>query len=407
MKNKNIVVGINASYLRKTNTGIGQVTLNFLRKLSELKVKIKLPVGKSVKPKEIEFILYLEEDISRDFKFLKSFTKKIFLPTWKRDDLIRKIWWEKFLLPKKIKEDKCDFFISLYQCPTDLGKTTKHIMLVHDIIPKIFPQYLNNSRKKFYWNFTEKAIKNSDKIITVSKRTEKDLIKYLRIEADKITTNYIDVDDIYKKSISQKENSRVLKKYKLKPGYIFAGGGYEIRKNVEGLVRAYKMLLDKNKSAHFLKEIPKLVIYGKILPKNLALATNIEDLLKELNLTKKVDLLGEVPQKDLPTLFNNASIFVYPSFYEGFGMQILEAMNVGVPVVTSKNSSLPEVGGDSVLYCNPNEFSDIAMVMKNVLMNKNLRDTLKVRGQERARQFSWEKFSEKILNIIRTYENTK
>jgi len=110
--------------------------------------------------------------------------------------------------------------------------------------------------------------------------------------------------------------------------------------------------------------------------------------------------LGEVPQKDLPALFSHAIVFAYPSFYEGFGMQILEAMNVGTPAITSKVSSLPEVGGDSVLYCNPDEISDIAMVLKNILTNYDLREQLKTRGQERAKQFSWEKFSEKILNII-------
>ena len=388
MKKKKI--GINASYLRKENTGIGQVTLNFLKTLNK------------IISDDFEVVLYLEEDFSSKLFSTKKFTKKIFLPFWQRDDLIRKILWEKYLLPKQVKKDGCDVFISMYQCSTvvQLEEKTKHFMLVHDIIPKLFPEYLDNLRKKLYWNLTEKGIKSADKIVAVSKRTEKDLIQHLEINESKITTNYIDVDEIYKMGVGADNVLSFLKKYKLKPGYILAGGGYEIRKNIEGVVRAYKMLLERNKKENFLPDFPKLVIYGKILPKKLKLATNIEKLLKELNLTKKVKLLDLVPQKDLPALFSNAKVFVYPSFYEGFGMPVLEAMSAGTPVVTSKISSLPEVGGDSVLYCDPNDISDIAMVMKNVLTKEKLRETLAQRCKERAKQFSWERFTEKIINLI-------
>ncbi|KKP79063.1 MAG: hypothetical protein A2271_00580 [Candidatus Moranbacteria bacterium RIFOXYA12_FULL_35_19] len=442
-------IGINASYLRKPYTGIGQVTLNFLKKLSKLKVESDPPArfakalarraGEAGKLKDIEFILYLEEEIPKDLKLPKNFTKKIFLPIYKRDDLIRKIWWEKFLLPRLVRKDGCDVFVSMYQCPTviaresrdDRGnlvlnkfvlniarllryarndKNIKHIMIVHDIIPKLFPKYLDNARKKVYWKLTEYGIKKADKIIAVSKRTEKDLIEHLNIGADRITTEYIDVDECYKvetQNFASLRERNILKKYKLNSGYILAGGGYEVRKNVEGVVRAYKLLLERNKKENFLSDFPRLAIYGKVLPENLSLATPIEKILRELNLTKYVILLGEVPQKDLPALFSHAIMFAYPSFYEGFGMQILEAMSVGTPVVTSKVSSLPEVGGDSVLYCNPDDTIDIAMVLKNVLTNKDLREQLKSRGIERAKQFSWEKFTEKVLNIISSYESTK
>src|SRR3989338_2776180 len=236
-------IGINASFARKENTGIGQVTINFLRKLIELKAK-------SEKRKtNDEFVLYLEEDI--DLKLPDNFTKRIFLPFWKRDDLIRKIWWEKFLLPKKVKEDGCDVFISLYQCPTIItsppqmrrglrggvdkfqylsvpaghlpsfeGRRLIHIMIVHDIIPKLFPEYLNNSRKKLYWKQTEKAIKKADKIIAISHRTEKDLVQHLQIPPEKISVDYIDVDEIYKKEINDTAGMKVFNKNNLQPGYI-------------------------------------------------------------------------------------------------------------------------------------------------------------------------------------------
>ena len=387
MENRKIKIGLNASFARKSNTGLGQVTLNVLRELTIYS--------------DIDFVLYLEEDLPVDFKLPKNFTKKIFLPKWKRDDLIRKIWWEKFMLPRAVKDDNCDTLITLYQCPTIVEpyEEVQHIMVVHDIIPNFFPQYLDNWRKYIYWKLTEKAIKKTDRLLAVSKRTEKDLIEKLKIHGKKIAVNYIDVDEIFKQAVAPEHNVRILKKYKLKPGYILAGGGYEARKNVEGVVRAYKLLLERNEKLHFLVEIPKLVIYGKILPERLSLALDIKKLLRELNLTTHVELLDLVPQKDLPVVFANASVFVYPSYYEGFGLPVLEAMNLGKPVITSKTSSLPEVGGDGVLYCDPKDDNDIAMVMKNVLENHALRQNLSERAKLQAQKFSWKRFCEKIIEI--------
>jgi len=391
-------IGINASFARKPASGIGQVTVNFLRELAKQKTSH-------------DFVLYLEEDLPKDFKLPKNpastagkFTKHIFLPPWKRDDLIRKIWWEKYLLPRKIRKDNLDVFFSLYQSATVLSKNITHVMLVHDIIPKLFPEYLNNSRKKKYWSLVEKAIQSTDKIIANSHRTEKDLVQHLSINPTKITVSYLDVDEIYKTAASKVKSQKVLKKYKLKPGYIYNGGGLEVRKNAEGVIRAYKHLLDKNKTLHFVREMPQLVISGRLLPQLAPLVTDVEKLIKELNLTKHVRILGFVPQENLPAIYANALMFVYPSRYEGFGIPALEAMNQGTPTIIAKTSSLPEVGGDSVLYCNPEDTKDIAMVMKNVMLNKNLRATLSRRGQERAKIFSWKKFTEKFLNTI---ENLK
>jgi glycosyltransferase involved in cell wall biosynthesis len=388
-------IGINASFCRKAHSGIGQVTISFLKKLIAEEMR-----GKKQKNK-LEFILYLEEDLPKDFRLPENFQKKILLPIYKRDDLIRKIWWEKYLLPRRVKKDGCDVFLSLYQCPIILSGSVKHIMLVHDIIPSLFPKYLDNDRKKHYQTLTEKAICRANKLLTVSKRTEKDLIQHLQIPADKISTNYISVDESYRKQASAECCRKALKKYKLNRGYIFAGGGMEIRKNIEGVIRAYGMLLEKNKNLHFIETIPKLVIYGKLLP-NLSLATDAEKLVRELNLTKQVKFLGSVPQENLPALFKSALFFIYPSHYEGFGMPVLEAMSQGTPVITAKNSSLPEVGLDSTLYCHADDTKEISQVMKKVLTDKYLRDTLSKRGRERAKLFSWDKFVRKFYGVIMT-----
>ncbi|EKD58623.1 MAG: glycosyl transferase group 1 [uncultured bacterium] len=397
-----IKIGINASFLRKQNTGIGQVTINFLKKFIEISNLAYRQAGLKSQIPNMEVILYLEEDV--DFELPENFIKKVFLPVWKRDDLIRKILWEMFSLPAQIKKDECDVLLSLYQCPTVLrsllrNKTkTKHLMIVHDIIPRIFPAYLNNWRKKVYQYLSERAIRRVDKIIAVSHRTEKDLIQHLEIEASKISVAYIDVDEIYKEKLSEESKSLMLEKYKLKPGYILNGGGLEVRKNTENVLRAYKILLESYGRASWL---PKLVISGKLMPELAPLVCDAESLVKGLGLENDVVLLGYVQQEDLPALYHNASVFVYPSLYEGFGLPVLEAMNQAVPVITAKTSSLPEVGADCVLYCDPQDVDDLAMVIKNVLMNNHLQAALSIKGFERAKHFSWDKFIEKIINIIR------
>ncbi len=386
-------IGINATFSRKANSGIGQVTISFVRKLISEEVK-----NKKIKNKH-EFIFYLEEDFLADLKLPENFQKKIFLPIYKRDDLIRKIWWEKYLLPKKIKKDHCDVFFSLYQCPTILQKNIKHLMLVHDIIPGIFPEYLDNARKKYYQKLTEKAIKKAELVMTVSRYTRKDLIQKLGISAKKIFFNYISVDDSFHQKNSKEKSKNILKKYEINPGYIFAGGGMEKRKNIDGVLRAYKILLEKNKNEQFIKVMPKLVIYGELLP-NLSLAIDAERLVCELDLEKQVKFLKKVPQADLPALFKNALFFIYPSHYEGFGMPVLESMTQGTPVICAKNSSFPEVGSDSVLYCNSYDINEIARTMGKILKSEKMRKTLSERGFVRSGFFSWDKFVEKFYHII-------
>jgi glycosyltransferase involved in cell wall biosynthesis len=401
-------IGINASFIRKPNTGMGQVTLNFLKKLSNFQFPI-FPATTGPRQgggnfQNLEFVLYLEEDLPEEIKLPANFIKRIFLPFWKRDDLIRKIVWEKFMLPQKVREDKCDIFFSLYQSPTIFknGKNNPvHIMLVHDLIWEIFPEYVNNSRKKLYWNLVKKAIQKAEKIIAISRHTEKDLIKCLALDPALITVSYLDVDDIYKKEVSEEASGKMLRKYGLKTGYIYAGGGLDKRKNMEKLIQAYKQLLEKNKTNQSIESFPSLVISGKLMPELAPLVTDVEKIVKDENLTGHVKLLDFVQQKYLPALYKNASLFVYPTLYEGFGLPVLEAMNQGTPVITGKNSSLPEVGWDGVLYCHSEDEKELGQVIKNVLLNKDLRETLARRGKERAVYFSWEKFVEKFLNIAK------
>ncbi|MDH4330654.1 MAG: glycosyltransferase family 4 protein [Candidatus Moranbacteria bacterium] len=369
-------IGINASFLRKLGTGVGQVTLNVLRNFD----------GEDT---ENEAVLFLEEE--SDLDVLNDFQTQVFLPLYKRDDLIRKILWEKFLLPKKAQNMGCEKFVSLYQCPTIFSKDMDHTMVVHDIIPKLFPEYLNNWRKKLYWSLTEKAIKDASRIVTISENTRKDLVRELNIEEEKIIVKNINIDEVYRRSIGEEEKKRILEKYNLEKGYVYSGGGMEKRKNLDSLIVAYKNLLEKNAN------IPPLVISGKLMPELAPLAIDVERLVDELGLEGKVRLLGFVPQEDLPVIYKSAILFVYPSLYEGFGMPVLEAMSQGVPVLASSASSIPEVGGDAVEYFDPENVQELQEKMENILNNQEERESLSERGLQRAKSFSWRGFVEELI----------
>jgi glycosyltransferase involved in cell wall biosynthesis len=396
-------IGINASFLRKSGTGIGQVAVHVLRTLI-LHTQYLLP-------ESCEFYLYCEEEPVLPFPLPKNFHVRVFLPFWKRDDVLRKILWEK-RLAYMAKKDHCDMFLSLYQAGTIMPENIRHTMLVHDIIPKLYPEYRGNVRQQIHWQRVEQGIRMADHIVAISENTKNDLVSELGITEEKITVVYLDVDSQFHKSISPETVATVLKKYNLQSGYIYHGGGLEIRKNTETLLRAYKQLLVKSQPASNRgnlstrggqstdKEIPKLVISGKIFDRRNKLATDVVGLVQELQLQDHVKLLGFVPDEDLPALYSGALFFVYPSLYEGFGLPVLEALCMHVPVLCSNTSSLPEVGGKAAIYIDPKNTEEMAKQMELLIKDELLRASLISQSSLQAVQFSWEQFVQKVFNRV-------
>lgn len=189
----------------------------------------------------------------------------------------------------------------------------------------------------------------------------------------------------------------MLTKYGLKQGYLYHGGGLEIRKNTEGVLRAYAALYQEHKKR--LSSIPPLVISGTVHAKTNVLATDVASLIAELGLGERVKLLGRVPERDLPALYRGAKMFVYPSRYEGFGLPVLEAMSMKCPVIASSVASLPEVCGEAALLVDPEDFLAIAIAMDRLLTEKKLREILVQQGQQQARRFSYAQFTERIARL--------
>lgn len=398
-------IGIDASFLRKSGTGIGQVTKSFLQALT--KPSFFGGPGKSWQflagLQEAEFILYTEEPI--DMKLPDLFAVRSFLPRWwKRDDIARKLLWEKQVAREALK-DGCDMFISLSQSATvfpishlsSLTSQFQHVMVVHDIVPRLFPEYIRKISQKIHWRAIERGIRNADHIVAISSSTKHDLMTQLGIAEEKILVAYIGLSPAFENVCTEEKVDLVLAKYHLDRGYLYHGGGLEVRKNTESVLRAYAKLCSEFQIPNTKYQIPKLVISGKIHTKSNPLATDVEGLIEELGLGERVRLLGFVPDEDLPALYRGAIFFVYPSLYEGFGLPPLEAMSQGTPVIVSNTSSLPEVCGDAAVYVDPNDSDGIEKQMQILLHDAPRQTELGMKGFARVKQFSWEQFMKAVL----------
>jgi glycosyltransferase involved in cell wall biosynthesis len=263
----------------------------------------------------------------------------------------------------------------------------KKIVTIYDIMAFKFPKVSDPVTRFRYRILLYKTLKSSDKIITISNHTKLDLMNYFKIPEDKIKVIYLAANQTYKK-LGKNEINEILKKYDLNNPFILYVGGLAPNKNIERLLESYNII--KN------KEISQKLILTGVKRHN---STSALKTIKKLNLQNDVIFTGYVPDEDLPGLYNAADLFVYPSFYEGFGLPPLEAMQCGTPVITSNTSSLPEVVGDAGIMINPYDVDELANKMYEVLTNEKLRKEMSKKGLERAKLFSWKKCAEEHLKV--------
>ncbi len=286
--------------------------------------------------------------------------------------------------------------IDLYHVPKNTGvpffSPVPVVVTIHDVIPHVFPkQYFKNDFERLYYELSIKhSITKSKKIITVSEFSKKEIINAYGVDASKIAV----VLNAYNSAFKLIEDSSFLeavrKKYNLKEKYILALGGSEYRKNIQRLIRVY--------IAHFSQTYQLVVIGGK---------WRDVDLSRQFASEKNIYFLTNVPEEDLVAIYNMATVFVFPSFYEGFGIPVLEGMACGVPVVTSNVSSIPEVGGDAAVYFNPYDEDDMAAKIHNVLEDEFLQKKMVARGLEKIKEYSWDKCAKETLQVYEEVLNSK
>jgi glycosyltransferase involved in cell wall biosynthesis len=380
-------IGINASFLRKPFTGIGQYTKNLINSLLELETA-----------KTHQFFLYFEEEDGSDLIVeAPNLVKKVIkAPLYKRDDLVRKTLWEASAILKNAKKDKLEAFFSPYNAATFFSKLY-HVMTLHDVIWKVFEEdYANNIRKKIYFKKTYQAVQAVNQVITVSEFSKKEIVRHLNIEAPKIKVIKNGVGEEFL-GRNERKMKNDLKKYSIDYPYLFYLGGLEKRKNVELLLRAFQKLALNYPN---ILENRKLIIGAKPWKEKTPLITDILGLIKFLNLEDQVDVISEIEDEEKPSFYSNADLFIFPSIYEGFGLPVLEAMTAGCPVLASNASAIPEVGKDSIFYFNPLREDELIQQMIYILSNSDKREEFAKKALKTAQEFSWKKAAEQTLELI-------
>jgi glycosyltransferase involved in cell wall biosynthesis len=314
--------------------------------------------------------------------------------------LVRDLIWEQLLLPRALRRERLD----LYHAPANRGipliGQDRFVATIHDVIPLVTPYFfdrrtnppiITGGLRLMAWISLAVVTWKSRRIITDSESSRRDIARLFPWAQGKMTVIYSGADPRYRRVEDASAVRQVLARYALPSRFLLFVGGLGQRKNVDGLLRAY---------AHLLRELPTapaLVVVGR----HNAFYAPLQQLARNLQMADRVHFPGFVPTEDMPALLSAAELLVYPSFYEGFGLPILEALACGCPVVCSRTSSLPEVGADAVHYCDPTSPEDIAEKIRQVLVDVALRAQLVEKGLQRAREFSMDRMAAEVLGVYR------
>lgn len=305
----------------------------------------------------------------------------------RRLDPIFSFIWSKLL--KRVNPDLIHITSLFEVYYLDIPDNIPSLVTLYDTIPLIFPKsYFQNQKAKDWYIQRLNQAKKASKIITISKSSKKDIAKILKVPSEKITVIYPGVDERFK-PIGKSVTANILKKYKITTPYILTVSTPSFHKNTLSIFQAFKDYINS-------KDTLSLVVVCKLIAKE---EKSWQNEIRRLGLDKKVLLTNFVSDQDLPAIYSGAEVLLFPSLYEGLGLPVLEAFASGIPVITSYVSSLPEVGGEAVLYVNPNKVSDIKRSIKQILDNKNLKQVLIERGFSQVKKFSWDQAATKTLQV--------
>lgn len=296
--------------------------------------------------------------------------------------------WRTWGITSSLDKDGIDLFHGLSnELPLSIRKArhTKSVVTIHDLIFLRYPDYYHWIDRKIYTYKFRKACENADLVIAISECTKRDLISYFHIPEEKIKVVYQGCDASFTRPSTDEKKQEVHEKYSLPEHYILNVGSIEERKNVLLVVEA---LLHLPEEMH-------LVILGR----RTAYTDQIDTFIQAHHLEGRVKILNGVPFADLPAIYQQAEVFVYPSRFEGFGIPIIEAVYSGVPVVAATGSCLEEAGGPASIYVHPDDVEGMADALKRVLGDKAMRVNMIEEGKEHVYHFSEESQARQLMNI--------
>jgi len=270
--------------------------------------------------------------------------------------------------------------------PFNLPKRIKRVTIIHDLSPVKFPKFHPFLSQVLQRIFFPGIIRRADLLITNSENTSQDLSSYYPKAQDKSFKILLGKEEIFKTTPS----GNILEKYKIDQPYFLNVGTIEPRKNLNTLLEAFSLFRKECTS-----NVQLVIVGGKGWK-----TKSFYRLLNNHPFKNDIKLIGYVDRAELPILYSNTLAFIYPSFYEGFGLPVLESMACGAPCIVSSTSSLPEVGGQAALYFNPEKPEELADRLKFISTEKEVQISMKEASIQQASKFSWEKYAREFINKL-------
>jgi glycosyltransferase involved in cell wall biosynthesis len=309
--------------------------------------------------------------------------------------------WRSSWVKKDLKKLKIDIYHGLsHEIPIGIQKSgIKSLVTIHDLIHERFPEQYKAVDVKIYQKKFRYACEHADKIIAISEQTKKDIIEFYKVTPSKIEVTYQSCNPAFGIQLSEEEKNTVQRRYNLPPEFFLYVGSVIERKNLMNVCKA--MFIKRDHS-----NIPLVVIGsgGKYKQK-------VKDFIKQNKLESKIIFLSEQPSaraskqfqnaEDLPAIYQSAIAMIYPSFYEGFGIPVLESFWSRLPVITSNVSSLPEVGGNAAFYVNPQSAEEMAAAMKKIYEDKTYANEMREKGWQHAQKFTQQRCADAVMNVYK------
>lgn len=382
MKNfTSLKVGVEGGPLFGNRSGIGQYTLRLIQAASSLRQSPKFEITKPILFWR-RFTAPIKPSPRLSYRVARWLPPILYYQLFKRTG-----WAPSYELSVLRKYDVLVFF-NFVAFP--VRKSTPSILFIHDLSHIHYPQFTSPRNLAWLNKFVPRSIKRVDKIVTISESSRNDIAEFYKVPKKNISIVYPAVDHNEYKPRSQKEVAAVKKKFAISKPYILSVCTLEPRKNLIGVLKAFEALPEVTKERY------ALVLAGGKGWLDGELHAKFEELSKKYTLIKT----GYVDDADLPPLYSGADVFVYPAFYEGFGIPPLEAMACGTPVITANNSSLPEVVQEAGIMIKAEDTVALSQQIERVLNDSRLQTKLKNAGLAQAQKFSWQQSAEDFLKII-------
>lgn len=363
-------VAINTLAVRPKLYGGGVYVKNLVRNLATL-------------DKTNQYTLYVSAPNTTHFEGLGE--QFHLLPTCSIPPL--RLLWEQTKLPVDLRRRKIDVFHAPgYVSP--LAHTCRQVTTINDMTFFLLPEKHTFVKRYYFRALIPLSAERSDVLITASESSRNDIVRILGIRPEKVKVIYLGKDDRFKPMPESDDLVNLRRKYGIGKSVVLSVGVIEPRKNLLTLVEAFAKL----KALH---NDYILVLAGDYGLDYQRVRRRVQD----LRVQDCVVFPGFIPDEELPSLYNLAEVFVYPSLYEGFGLPVLEAMACGIPVITSQVSSMPEIVGNAGLLVDPRSVEELATALARVLTDGELRQRMRKQGLERSQVFSWDRTARETLRV--------